>query len=101
MDEHWEHESHGSAKITPEKPSTYFKRQCWVSCEAGEELVPAFVEHVGNDYLTMATDYPHSDCIGKFPDLTVGALSSNENLSNETRRKILWDNPARMFGLGA
>jgi predicted TIM-barrel fold metal-dependent hydrolase len=101
MDEHWEHESHGSAKITKEKPSFYFKRQCWASCEAGEELAPVFVEHVGADRLTMATDYPHSDAIGKFPDKTVGALSGNTKLPAEVRRKILWDNPLRLYGLGA
>ena len=101
MDEHWEHESHGSARTTKEKPSFYFKRQCWISCEAGEELVPCFVEHVGADYLTVATDYPHSDAIDKFPDRTVGALSANDKLSAEARRKILWDNPARLYGLGA
>jgi predicted TIM-barrel fold metal-dependent hydrolase len=101
MDEHWEHESHGSAKTTKEKPSYYFKRQCWVSCEAGEELAPTFVEHIGDDYLMIATDYPHSDCIGKFPDLTVGALSANTKLSPESRRKILWDNPVKLYGLGA
>ncbi len=101
MDEHWEHASHGSAKITKEKPSFYFKRQCWVSCEAGEELVPCFVEHVGADYLTVATDYPHSDAVGKFPDLTVGALSANGKFSLEERRKILWDNPVRLYGLEA
>ncbi len=99
MDEHWEHESHGSAKTTKEKPSFYFKRQCWVSCEAGEELAPTFVEHVGEDYLTIATDYPHSDAIDKFPDKTVGALSANNKLSAEARRKILWDNPVRLYGL--
>lgn len=101
MDEHWEHESHGSARTTKEKPSFYFKRQCWVSCEAGEELAPVVVEHVGADYLVVATDYPHSDAIDKFPELTVGALSANDKLSVETRRKILWDNPARLYGLGA
>ena len=101
MDEHWEHESHGSARTTKEKPSFYFKRQCWVSCEAGEELAPVVVEHVGADYLVVATDYPHSDAIGKFPELTVGALSANDKLSVETRRKILWNNPARLYGLGA
>ena len=100
MDEHWEHQSHGAAKTTKEKPSFYFKRQCWVSCEAGEELAPTFVEHIGDDYLTIATDYPHSDCIGKFPDLTVGALSANTKLSPESRRKILWDNPVKLYGLG-
>ncbi len=99
MDEHWEHESHGSAKTTKEKPSFYFKRQCWASCEAGEELVPSFVEHVGADYLAIATDYPHSDCVGKFPDRTAGDMTANNKLSSETRRKILWDNPIRLYGL--
>lgn len=101
MDDHWEHDSQGSARTTKEKPSVYFKRQCWVSCEAGEELVPCFVEHVGADYLTVATDYPHSDAVGKFPDLTVGALSANVKFSTEVRRKILWDNPVRLYGLEA
>ena len=99
MDEHWEHEGHGSAKTTKEKPSYYFKRQCWASCEAGEELAPVFVEHVGAEHLTIATDYPHSDCIGKFPDRTVGDCTNNNDLSKEARRKILWDNPIRLYGL--
>ena len=99
MDEHWEHDSQGSARTTKEKPSVYFKRQCWVSCEAGEGLVPSFLEHVGADYLTVATDYPHSDAVGKFPDLTVGALSGNSSFTTEARRKILWDNPVRLYGL--
>jgi predicted TIM-barrel fold metal-dependent hydrolase len=72
-----------------------------VSCEAGEELAPVFVEHVGDDYLMIATDYPHSDAIDKFPDKTVGAISSNNKISAESRRKILWDNPTKTFGLGA
>ncbi len=76
-------------------------RQCRVSCEAGEELVPCFVEHVGADTLTVATDYPHSDAVGKFPDLTVGALSGNSSFTTEARRKILWDNPIRLYGLEA
>jgi predicted TIM-barrel fold metal-dependent hydrolase len=54
---------------------------------------------VGDDYLLIATDYPHSDCIGKFPDRTVGDLTGNDHLSKETRRKILWDNPKRFYGL--
>jgi predicted TIM-barrel fold metal-dependent hydrolase len=86
-------------ETTKEKPSTYFKRQCWASCEAGEELAPVFIEHVGEDYLTIATDYPHSDCIGNFPDRTVGDLSANHRISTQARRKILWNNPVRLYGL--
>ena len=67
----------------------------------GEELAPVFVEHVGDDYLMIATDYPHSDAIDKFPDKTVGDISSNEKISRESRTKILWDNPTRAYSLGA
>jgi len=31
----------------------------------------------------------------------VGAISSNDKISRESRAKILWDNPSRAFGLGA
>ncbi len=99
MDEHWGHPSHGAARTTPEPPSFYFKRQCWISCEAGEELVRTVVEHVGDDYLVLATDYPHPDVVETFPDRTVGDLVRNPTLSEATKRKILWDNPARLYGI--
>ena len=57
-----------------------------------------FIEHVGADYLTIATDYPHSDCIGKFPERTVGDLTKNEKISSEATEN-LWDNPVRLYGL--
>ena len=43
---------------------------------------------------------PARDAIDKFPDKTVGALSGNTKLPAEVRRKILWDNPVRLYGLG-
>ena len=39
--------------------------------------------------------------IDKFPDKTVGAISSNDKISRASRTKILWDNPTKAFGLGA
>ncbi len=47
----------------------------------------------------MATDYPHADAAEKFPEHTVGDLANNTNLTQATRRKILWDNPARLYGI--
>lgn len=99
MDEHWKHFSQGASRTTSELPSFYFKRQCMVSCEAGEELVGCFCEHVGDDYLVMATDYPHPDAVDKFPDHTVGDLTSSDQCSAAAKRKILWDNPARLYGI--
>jgi len=98
LDEHWERAS-DRVRTTKELPSSYFKRQCMISTEAGEEFVHDVIRHVGEDYLVMATDYPHPDAIGKFPDLTVGALSGNDVLPADVRRKILWDNPARLYGM--
>lgn len=99
MDEHWEHYSLGRARTTKEPPSFYFKRQCFISTEAGEELVETVAEHVGDHCIVMATDYPHPDAVDKFPDHTVGDLTNNHELSDEAKRKILWDNPARFYGL--
>jgi len=99
MDEHWEHYSLGRARTTKEPPSFYFKRQCFISTEAGEELVEIVAEHVSPDVIVMATDYPHPDAVDKFPDRTVGDLTSNPHVSDEVKRKILWDNPARFYDL--
>ena len=101
MDEHWEHYSLGRSRVTSEEPSFYFKRQCFISGEAGEDLLDIVAEHVGDHVLVMATDYPHPDAVDKFPDRTVGDLTHNAKLPNDLKRKILWDNPARMYGIEA
>lgn len=101
MDEHWEHFYFGRTRVTPEPPSFYFKRQCFVSCEAGEDLAPVFVEHLGAECLVTATDYPHPDAVDKFPHRTVGDLVSNPRLTAAVKRRVLWDNPARLYGITA
>jgi predicted TIM-barrel fold metal-dependent hydrolase len=101
LDEHWEQYYFGMSRSTSEPPSFYFKRQCVISCEAGEELVETVVEHVGDDYLVTATDYPHPDAVDKFPDRSIGDLTRSADLSDQSKRKILWDNPARLYNLPA
>ena len=59
-----------------------------------------FVDHIGEDYLMVATEYPHSDAVDKFPDKTIGSLTGNSHLSAAARQKILWDNPMKAFALG-
>ena len=84
-----------------EKPSEYFRRgQAYISCEAGEETVAMLGRLVGTDCLMWASDYPHPDVIEYFPD-TVGGLVRNEEVSEEFKRKILWDNPVRFYNVQA
>ncbi len=44
----------------------------------------------------FSTDYPHFD--SRFPHATELFLSL-EGIDAESKRKILWDNPARMYNL--
>jgi predicted TIM-barrel fold metal-dependent hydrolase len=81
------------------KPSEYFRRgQASISCEASERTIPLLGRTVSEDCLMWASDYPHPDCIEYFPD-TFGGIISNEEISQEFKRKILSDNPARVFNL--
>ena len=101
MDEHWEHAELGSNRATKEPPSAIFKRQSFISCESGEALIQTVVDLHGDDNLVTATDYPHPDALDKFPERTIGDLTRNPTLSAESKRKILWDNPARLYGIKA
>lgn len=99
MDEHWEHTFAGMQRVTKEPPSFYFKRQCFISSDPGEPYVRDVVRDVGDDYLLTATDYPHPDALDKFPERTIGAVVGDAELGAVAKRKILWDNPARLYGL--
>jgi uncharacterized protein len=78
------------------KPSAYFKRQCFVVIEPDEPYLPAFVEQLGADNLLFGTDFPHGDHKDDMVDL---ALALAARMPGEVVRKILWDNPARFYGL--
>jgi predicted TIM-barrel fold metal-dependent hydrolase len=54
------------------------------------------VELVGNDNIVFSSDYPHGD--SDFPHAVAEFIELN-GLSDETRRKILWDNCARLYNL--
>jgi predicted TIM-barrel fold metal-dependent hydrolase len=76
-------------------PTEYFKSNVFVAARGDEPTLRAVVELVGDDNLLFNTDYPHPD--GTFPD---GLKAFEEQaISDETRRKIWWDNPKRAFNL--
>ena len=61
-----------------------------------------FVQHaraISRRFLRDALRVKRPDCIGKFPERTVGDLTRNNKISTEARRKILWDNPVRLYEL--
>lgn len=95
MDDHAEHWGHASIRL-PMKPSDYFKRQVFVGAEGDERLIPFTVDAIGDDNICFSTDYPHPD----HPfDGVVDGLKNMQGLSDASKRKILGENAARLFGI--
>ena len=79
-----------------EKPSTYFKRQCFVSGDPDEPSAAATYEYVGTDRFMWATDYPHSDHTGTWVHDLVRLV---EPLDDDTRARVLGRNVAEIYRL--
>ncbi|WP_437680114.1 amidohydrolase family protein [Sorangium sp. So ce131] len=79
-------------------PSEYFRRQCFISAEPDEPLLPEVVRDVGGDHLLFGTDFPHLD---HEADIVDRALALRGRVSEEALGKMLGENAARFFGLDA
>ena len=77
-------------------PSEYFKRQCLISAEPDESITAKIVEHLGDDYVVWASDYPHLDASFN----VVGELRERiASLPEASQRKVLGSNALRFYGL--
>ena len=95
MDDHYEIRFFISEKELPEAPSRYFINQCFVATEPDEGGMKQAIEQMGDDNLVVSTDWPHVD--SRFPEAIATFLKND--ISAESKRKILWDNCSRLYGL--
>jgi class 3 adenylate cyclase len=95
LDDQWGKFGPGCERQLTLPPSEYFKRQCYLALDADEEPAVDVVEKLGADYFVVSTDYPHPD--GAFPEAMKEFLALS--LDNAARRKILWDNCARLYDI--
>jgi predicted TIM-barrel fold metal-dependent hydrolase len=86
----------GRAVPLKEKPSAYFGRQCFISCDPDERTVPALMELYGEDRFFWASDFPHPDHTGDY-------IAELEELAGSVaepgRRQLLGDNVRRAYGI--
>jgi predicted TIM-barrel fold metal-dependent hydrolase len=86
----------GESVPLKEKPSYYFHRQCWISGDPDEKAFGNVVDFVGNDKFFWASDFPHFDHPDNYMD---ELLELVEPMGDETRRKVIGDNVAQVYGL--
>lgn len=80
-------------------PSEYFTTgNIYVGCEAGEKTLPFVAQWLGADHLVFPTDFPHSLTFERFVEEVRGFVE-RKDLPAELTRKILWDNPKRLYGI--
>jgi uncharacterized protein len=95
LDDQWEKFGPGCEHQLSMPPSEYFKRQCYIALDVDEEPAVDVVNKMGADYFVVSTDDPHSD--GAFPEAIEQFLGLP--FSPDVRRKILWDNCARLYNV--
>ena len=86
----------GDSVPLKEKPSVYFKRQCWISGDPDERALAHIINYVGEDRFFWATDYPHFDHPGNYMEELQELVTP---LSDTARHNILGDSAARVYGI--
>jgi predicted TIM-barrel fold metal-dependent hydrolase len=90
------------------KPSDYIRSgRVFFSCEPGDDFIPLFLEHVGEDAMLFASDYLHFDALfvgekgrdGEPYPGTVATLLARKDVPDSAKRKMLLDNSLRFYGL--
>jgi uncharacterized protein len=80
-----------------EKPSTYFRRQCFLGIDPDDALLDQLVSFGLEDNLVFATDFPHFDA--PFPGAVNGILE--RSWPDAVKKKVLFENGARLYGLSS
>jgi predicted TIM-barrel fold metal-dependent hydrolase len=79
-----------------EKPSAYFRRQCWISGDPDETTLSAIAPIVGEDRFFWASDFPHPD---HPPDYIENLTRLAGSLPEPARSGLLGRNVLRAYGI--
>ena len=93
MDEHYEVREVTLKDKLPLPPSEYFTRQCFAGVESDESIAEDTFKRIGDDCIVFSTDFPHNDA--RYPHGVETLLE--QPFTEESKRKVLWDNCARLY----
>lgn len=78
-------------------PSEYFARQCWISFEIDERMLPAVAHLVGEERIVWGSDYPHFDCV--FPGSVKTLEDTISPLADAAKERIRGRNAVDLYRL--
>ena len=93
MDLEWEDQFKDLTLAT--KPSDYWRRQCYATYQS-DPIGIRLLDILGEDNVMWGSDFPHPD--GVWPDSQEFIARELDGVSGETRRKIVCDNAAKLYG---
>ena len=76
-------------------PIEFFQRQCFVSSDQDDPGIKMTIDVIGDENIVTATDFSHPE--GRRYAEAVDMLLDLPGVSDESKRKILWDNPLRLY----
>ena len=68
-----------------------------MSADPGDPWIRELVDTVGDACITTASDFGHPE--GKGWRHAIDDILALPGVSDESKRKIMWDNPARLFAI--
>ena len=86
----------GKSVPLKDKPSEYFRRQCYISGDPDERAVAGVIPFVGEDRFFWASDFPHSD---HPPDYIPNLTKLVSLLPESARDRLLGRNVLECYGL--
>jgi predicted TIM-barrel fold metal-dependent hydrolase len=99
LDEEFERRGKRWCPDMQRKPSEYFTSgNIYVTLEVEEAAVPFVIERMGAQHVLFASDYPHERSHGEYMG-DLPELLGREDISDEAKRKILYENPKRLYQL--
>ena len=77
-------------------PSEYFRLHCYVSVDPDEAVAQYTIKAIGDENTVISTDWPHDD--SAYPH-AIETFLQLDGVSEASKRKILWDNCARLYNI--
>ena len=99
MDEEFEKPYRFQAPLLKQKPSEHIRSgQVWATCEVEEQALPQVLKQFNPHCLMWPSDYPHE----RLPDMfkrDIPEFLERADLSDDTKKMILHDNPIQFYNL--